>query len=272
MLTTRQEIDVCPRRIFISIPGMWTPPGNRCMTEAARLAGFECVDLVYEPQAAAAYWLQKIKPSSGGMYTPGDRIQVLDVGGGTSDAIGYEVQEASDQVLCGEHSEGVPLKLVSLGDATGRLCGSEFINLAFLRWLPKYINQEHLKKSWPGGLSALRRQMNVSQDELDQHVETDFSQLKHSEAQHVRSCYNSGMPKMLRDLNLTQAEFLDRANTEFGRLKIRLDEREFQDPVQKIFVNGKPKDGGMKLDEDEDDGDDSALGSDTPERKISIKK
>ena len=37
---TREEIRACPRRVFISVLGMWTPAGNRCMTEAAKEASW----------------------------------------------------------------------------------------------------------------------------------------------------------------------------------------------------------------------------------------
>ncbi|KAI5359988.1 Putative ATPase, nucleotide binding domain-containing protein [Septoria linicola] len=270
------ELKICPRRVFISVPGMWTPPGNRCMTEAARKAGLDRVDLVFEPQAAAAYWLQKIKLSGGGMYKPGDRIQVLDVGGGTSDAIGYEVQPATNQVDCQQSDsttskrEVASIKLVSMGDATGRLCGSEFINQAFLRWLPKYINQEYLKGRWSGGLPALRQTLGLTKDELRRHMETDFSELQHSAAKQVRKMYRQGVPKLLQELNLTKAELMDRANREFGQLKVRLDELEFQDPTQKLVISGKTRGHDDELDGEDDD--DSGVGKEAPERKVIIKR
>lgn len=111
-LTLRgQEIDAMPVQLFLSVPQMWKTPANRIMTEAAKLAGIEHVELVYEPQCAAAYYTHKIKDSLPRQLKVGDVLMIADVGGGTGDFVSYEFRTDSDA--------GSQVRLRSIGVATG---------------------------------------------------------------------------------------------------------------------------------------------------------
>lgn len=118
---------------YLSIPQMWDPNATKVMIKAARYAGLQNVELVYEPQAAAAFTLDGlntyIKRFTAGLpyaLVPGDVVQVADLGGGTGDFVSYAI----DKVEAGAEVE---LRLV--GKPSGALCGSEFVNRNFVRWL-----------------------------------------------------------------------------------------------------------------------------------------
>jgi len=58
--TENHNIDAMDKEIFITVPQMWTPSSTRIMRRAAALAGIPKVELVYEPQAAAAFELERL--------------------------------------------------------------------------------------------------------------------------------------------------------------------------------------------------------------------
>lgn len=238
---TREEIRACPRRIFISVPGMWTPAGNRCMTEAAKKAGLAQVDLVWEPQAAAAYWLQKTKVSGEGIYRAGDMIQVLDVGGGTSDTIAYEVQVDDSVGESDDGGYGGALKLVSMGNANGALAGSEFINQEFLRWVVRRINLEHLTAHYPGGIAAVSTHLGLTDAAVRRLAQADFNGVGGDYAHEIRNIYASGLDRLLENMDISKAEFVDHANTNFRQLKHRLNKHDFEAgsrAVHKVLIDG----------------------------------
>ena len=71
--------------VTVTIPASFDPAARELTAEAARLAGYQSVTLLEEPQAALYSW---IAGSQGGWRKsarPGDVILVVDVGGGTSD-------------------------------------------------------------------------------------------------------------------------------------------------------------------------------------------
>ncbi|CAK1363299.1 unnamed protein product [Cercospora beticola] len=125
------------KKVFISVPGMWLPPGNRSMLKAAEWAGLKSneVELIFEPQAAAGFWAHSIKLHGRTQYRRGDRMILLDAGGGTSDLVTYELQQNS--------STGPELQLKAVGTALGGLCGSEYVNQCFLSWLEDQLQTVH---------------------------------------------------------------------------------------------------------------------------------
>jgi hypothetical protein len=132
-----QTIRQMTMEVFISVPEMWKPPANRLITTAAKMAGADCVQLVSEPVCAAAYYMQDQLLSKRTPLEAGDNILVLDTGGGTTDITCYEMPNP-------DHSNaGATSILHRVGKAVGGLCGSQFINEAFLKWL-KVEADDHL--------------------------------------------------------------------------------------------------------------------------------
>ena len=118
------------------------------VTQAAKNGEVEHVELVYEPQCAAAYYLYNIKDGNPKQLVVGDVMLIADIGGGTGDFVSYELKSDCD--------DGAKVGLVSTGEAegtfsnskfylqlandscTGALCGSEFVNQQFIDWLKKH--------------------------------------------------------------------------------------------------------------------------------------
>ncbi|GIZ43407.1 hypothetical protein CKM354_000663500 [Cercospora kikuchii] len=88
---TEGTIKDLPVELFISVPGMWLPPGNRSILEAAHLAGFSKVELVWEPQTTAAFYVHNLAPRAG-VLVAHNEILIFDAGGGTSNLVLYELQ------------------------------------------------------------------------------------------------------------------------------------------------------------------------------------
>ena len=65
------------------------------MTNAAKSAGIEYVELVYEPQCAAASFLYDIRDRIPRQLNRGDVLLVIDIGGGTGDSVSYEFTQDS---------------------------------------------------------------------------------------------------------------------------------------------------------------------------------
>lgn len=84
--------------VTITVPASFDLAAQQATLEAARLAGYPAgTRLLEEPQAAFYRWLEG-RRDGGGLH-PGQRILVVDVGGGTSDFCLFQVktqQEASD--------------------------------------------------------------------------------------------------------------------------------------------------------------------------------
>jgi molecular chaperone DnaK (HSP70) len=82
MLIGREAAESLPFYVFLSVPQMWKPPANFDMTQAARDAGIDYVELVYEPQCAFAQTLSKVNGPSSHQLNNGEVILVADIGSG----------------------------------------------------------------------------------------------------------------------------------------------------------------------------------------------
>lgn len=117
----------------LCVPTMWTEKACRVMQNAmaraierSQLGRLEdgCIKdlfIVAEPEAAAAFALADGEYSA--RINPGETFLLLDCGGGTVDAITYQVTQTD------------PVRLKEVVPATGVSCGSSFLNDAFRRLL-----------------------------------------------------------------------------------------------------------------------------------------
>lgn len=82
-----------PTKLLLSVPKMWEVPESHKMATAAKAAGVDHVDILYEPQCAAAYLLDDIikRPTLTASMRVGSVILVADPGGGTGDFVAYEI-------------------------------------------------------------------------------------------------------------------------------------------------------------------------------------
>ncbi|KAK5676014.1 hypothetical protein LTS10_011303 [Elasticomyces elasticus] len=116
--TSSPEFDAMPVQLFLSVPQMWKAPANRKMTIAAKRAGIEHVELVYEPQCAAGYFTGNIKNQAPSWLDKGDVLLVADVGGGTGDFVSFEYESSS--------RDGAKVRLRTVGEPEGECVRSQY--------------------------------------------------------------------------------------------------------------------------------------------------
>jgi len=115
---TREDIDAMSKKIFLSVPEMWSPAACRNMSEAAKAAGFDIVEIVREPECATAFYAHHHKTSLLKGHKDGNEIIICDIGGGTGDFGRVRVE--------GSLEDGAKVSLRNTGVATGKVPFREF--------------------------------------------------------------------------------------------------------------------------------------------------
>ncbi|MCG8419903.1 MAG: Hsp70 family protein [Proteobacteria bacterium] len=88
----RDQLGVAPARAVISVPALFELPQNSATSEAARMAGFEQVELLQEPIASALAAGWKVEEATG-------TWMVYDIGGGTFDVSLLETRDGLLRVV-----------------------------------------------------------------------------------------------------------------------------------------------------------------------------
>ena len=94
--------------VTITVPASFDPAARELTAEAARLAGYEGLTLLEEPQAALYSWIQRTAGTFRDQVKVGDVILVVDVGGGTTDFSLITVREEAGalelhRIAVGDH-------------------------------------------------------------------------------------------------------------------------------------------------------------------------
>jgi len=100
--------ELAEQALYLTVPASFDAAARDLTIEAARRAGLGTPSLLEEPQAAFYAWLGRLGDTWRDILKPGDRIGVIDVGGGTSDFSLIEVTDdggnlALERVAVGEH-------------------------------------------------------------------------------------------------------------------------------------------------------------------------
>ena len=95
------------QQVLVTVPASFDAVARELTQEAARLAGYQNITLLEEPQAAFYAWLER-HADWRGRVTVGDLILVVDIGGGTTDFTLIAVTETGgelqlNRVAVGEH-------------------------------------------------------------------------------------------------------------------------------------------------------------------------
>ncbi len=148
--------------VVITLPASFHPGARELTAQAAQSLGITQLTLLEEPQAAAYHWLWQ-HADWRQQLTAGDRILVIDVGGGTSD---FALIDVSDQQ--GE----LQLQRVAVGEHI--LLGGDNMDLALAYALKAQLEQQgHVLKSWQ--LQALMPACRSAKETLFTHE--DLSQI-----------------------------------------------------------------------------------------------
>jgi len=79
------DADFSDQQVLITVPASFDPSARQLVQEAAENAGYPDVILLEEPQAAFYAWIHKQGDDWRKILSVGDRVLVVDVGGGTTD-------------------------------------------------------------------------------------------------------------------------------------------------------------------------------------------
>ncbi|KAH0558447.1 hypothetical protein GP486_004893 [Trichoglossum hirsutum] len=130
-----------PVDIVVTIPVGWSYRAKNSTFRALTRAGFNKATfpklaemlLIPEPEAAAIYTARYLKELDGvNFLKKGECFVLCDAGGGTVDVLSYKVKELEP---------AFEIEAVTL--ATGRKCGSIFIDIAFKMWLKALLGDKY---------------------------------------------------------------------------------------------------------------------------------
>ncbi|KAH8657095.1 hypothetical protein BGZ60DRAFT_507739 [Tricladium varicosporioides] len=113
----REYVKACQKKFVLTVPAAWSDQAKSATYKAAKNAGFDTVELIKEPEAAAMYTLHEMADKS---LKVGDAFVICDAGGGTVDLISYEILQLEPLLL-----------LKELVPSTGKTCGSMGLNIRF---------------------------------------------------------------------------------------------------------------------------------------------
>ena len=134
-------------QFVLCVPAMWTEKACRIMQDAMMRAiqasqlgqlengGIKDLFIVAEPEAAAAYALSDPRYKS--RLYPGETVLVLDCGGGTVDAITYQLLETD------------PLRVREISKPKGLSCGASFLNEEFRNFLEDRLEEASIQTNTP---------------------------------------------------------------------------------------------------------------------------
>jgi hypothetical protein len=107
-----QDGDLAAHEVVLTVPASFDAGARDLTVEAALAAGFEQVTLLEEPQAALYAWIEQSGEAWRTQLREGDRVLVIDIGGGTTDfslidavavdgALGLQRVAVGDHILLG---------------------------------------------------------------------------------------------------------------------------------------------------------------------------
>lgn len=124
--------------VFITVPASFDPSARELVLEAAQLAGYPDVVLLEEPQSAFYAWLDTHKDTWRDLLKVGDRILVIDIGGGTTDFS-----------LIGVQDDGGDLALERLAVGSHLLLGGDNIDLSLAYMVKGKLEEKgHVIDDW----------------------------------------------------------------------------------------------------------------------------
>src|SRR4051812_6495802 len=103
-----QDGDLAAHEVVLTVPASFDAGARDLTVEAALAAGFEQVTLLEEPQAALYAWIEQSGDGWRNHLHEGDRVLVIDIGGGTTDfslidAVALDGSLGLQRVAVGDH-------------------------------------------------------------------------------------------------------------------------------------------------------------------------
>ncbi|KAF7190557.1 hypothetical protein HII31_07716 [Pseudocercospora fuligena] len=199
--TTDTAID-----LVITVPVVWSYQGWKSIFNAMKRAGFnktilptlKDTILIHEPEAAALFTAQDLK-SRGTQFLHDDQCFILcDAGGGTVDAVAYQVIEVDPL-----------LRLERATAPTGCKRGSAYIDTAFKLWLRKVLGPDLYAEIDPVNARRTRISPHTAETGIMRSLIKQFSARKEVFSNHDRASIKIDLPAPLDSLthnNVVQGE------------------------------------------------------------------
>ncbi len=141
------DAPLAEQTVVLTIPASFDEVARNLTIQAAQKAGLRKVLLIEEPQAAFYAWIDRHKDQWEQLVSPGQKILVCDVGGGTSDFTLIRVQADS--------SNKVVFHRVAVGEHL--ILGGDNLDLALAYFLEEKFKQEGTPELTPRQWSVLVR-------------------------------------------------------------------------------------------------------------------
>ena len=153
------EHSLAEQEIVLTLPASFDEVARELTVQAGRQAGLPRLVLIEEPQAAFYSWINHHRQDWDQLVTPGQRILVCDIGGGTSDFTLIQVRKASAN---DEQNAQVAFHRIAVGEHL--ILGGDNLDLALAHHLEQKLNPGG--KLEPRQWSVLVRQCRQVEEDL----------------------------------------------------------------------------------------------------------
>jgi hypothetical protein len=148
------EGKLADQEVVLTVPASFDAAARELTVEAAIAAGIDDLTLLEEPTAALYAWLEGAADGWRNELKPGDRVLVVDVGGGTSDFSAIEVRDEDGQLA---------LSRVAVGDHI--LLGGDNMDLALAHAVKRRVESDDVTlDAWQ--MAALTHAARVAKEKL----------------------------------------------------------------------------------------------------------
>ncbi|KAK7753361.1 hypothetical protein SLS62_004651 [Diatrype stigma] len=205
--------EVASLSIVLTVPAIWPEYARNTMLKAAKLAGIcedrvsgkTVIQLVPEPEAAAIATICTVVPDRPDI-DPGDSVVILDIGGGTADAISYTVDKVKPFPQFREVVEG-----------DGSFHGAKLLDREFEDYIKMYIGLQNweryskfhsriLNESWEYSIKP-------SFDNTDRQwiVDTIIDGKVDLNKEQIADCFEKSVMPGIKELVKSQIELIKKA-------------------------------------------------------------
>lgn len=130
------EFPLAQQDIVLTLPASFDEIARELTVQAAAQAELPRVVLIEEPQAAFYAWVDRHRDEWHTLVSPGQKILVCDVGGGTSDFTLIRVRQSESQ---DEHSRLIQFHRIAVGDHL--ILGGDNLDLTLARFVEQRLQE-----------------------------------------------------------------------------------------------------------------------------------
>lgn len=148
------EYPLAEQDVVITLPASFDEVARELTVKAAQLAGLPRIVLIEEPQAAFYAWIDKHRDNWQEFISPGQKILVCDVGGGTSDFTLIRARRAGQG---SEEAEDRKVQFQRVAVGQHLILGGDNLDLALAHHLEEQLGRKLEARSWSILVRTCRR-------------------------------------------------------------------------------------------------------------------